>query len=143
MTDLVVETAEIPHLGGTPYAGFAVRAHAALIEEGLSDPRDVLVWPMQSAIVARLSVEEPIGILTFDEDRLDILHIYIAFVTPDFHRRGVFRLMHDELVKTAERLGATRIEFATSPGNTAMARTAAATGFRLVTHGYRMDVAGG
>lgn len=141
MTDLAVETAEIPYLGGTPYAGFAVRAHAALIEEGLSEPHEVMVYNDQSAIVARLATGEPIGIVTFTKvDATNSFFIRIGFVVPDFRRRGVFRLMQDELFITAERRGVTRIEFASMIGNTVMNRVATSVGYHVRAQVYRMDL---
>jgi GNAT superfamily N-acetyltransferase len=137
---LDVEVVEVPHLGGTMHCGFAIRAHAATIEEGLVEGDEVLIYGDMPAIVARLS-DETIGIVAFDEAKArGLLFVYLAFVVPDFRRRGVFRLMHDELVKSAERRGCARIESASSLGNVAYNRAAVALGHRVVSQAYRLDV---
>ena len=143
MVDLAIETAEIPLIGGTTYAGFAVRAHAALLESAQADDCEVLVHAQQSAIVARLATGEPIGILTFNkQEQSNSIFVFIAFVVPDFRRRGVFRLMNEELVKSAERLGASRIEMVSSVGNASFNLVATASGYRVVAQVYRQDLDG-
>ena len=143
MSEIPIETSEIHHIGGTPYAGFAVRAHAALIEDGLSDPADILVDAQHRAIVARVG-EEPVGILTFIEDtRLNSVFVCVAFVVPDYRRRRIFGLMYEELIKAAERLGASRIEAITATNNVVFPRAADRVGMRRAGSLYRMDLSSG
>jgi len=137
---VVVETCEVAQLVGTPYCGFAIQAHAALVSEGLVERDELLVGGGACAIVARLAGGEAIGIMVFD-DLVDArsLHIRLVFVVPDFRRRGVCRLMHDELVKAAERRGATRIEARSLVGNAAYGRVAVALGHRATAQIYRLS----
>jgi GNAT superfamily N-acetyltransferase len=138
VTDITIETVVVPRIGGTPYAGFAIRAHAALIEEGLSSPDEALVANHHSAVVARLATGEAVGVVTFSAiETNNTIFAWLAFVVPDFRRRGVYRLMHEELVKAAERLGAVGIEAISVAGNVAFNRTATSSGMRVVAQVYR------
>lgn len=144
MSSIAIDIAEVPRLGGTPHAGFAVRSHAALIEEGLSDPCEVMVHPDHSAVVARLATGETIGILTFSKnDASNTLFAWVTFVVPDFRRRGVYRLMHEELVRAAERRGCVGIEAVSVVGNAGFNRAAVSGGMRVVAQVYRQDLSGG
>lgn len=141
MVDIQIETAEVPHIGGTSYAGFAVRAHASMIEEGQSDSRDVMVVAQQSAIIARIASGETIGILTFlPSEASNTIFLYLAYVVPDYRRRGVFRLMHDELVKAAERRGVAAIESVSMISNTVYRAAVVSAGSRVVAQVHRMDL---
>lgn len=141
MSDVRLETTDVPHLGGTPYLGFAVLAHAALVEQGLVDPRDALVDPADGAVVARVE-SGPVGIFTyryFPANRC--LCVALAYVLPDWRRRRVFGHAFAELVRVAGERGATRIEAGTLASNSAFARAAVGVGMRLTHHVYAVDTA--
>jgi GNAT superfamily N-acetyltransferase len=60
-----------------------------------------------------------VGVMTwYDEEHLSRLWINLAFVRPDFRRRGVHTIMFQELVEKAKELGRWRIGAGTFVGNT-------------------------
>ena len=133
----------VQQLGGSPYAGFAVQAHAALLDEGLSDPSMTMVGWDTNAIVARVGRDEQmaVGIITYSYlnycARLDI---GVGFVVPDFRRRGVYRAMWDEIVLEAQRLKATKILGTTYIKNDRMVKVAVALGRRAESYNLVFEV---
>jgi GNAT superfamily N-acetyltransferase len=135
-----LETVVVHHLGGTPFHGFAVQVHAALLAAGLCDPRDPLVYPGDGAILARVG-EDLVGVITYRyyEDAMS-LRACAAYVLPDWRRRGVFRLMHEELVRVAAGRRAGRIEARSLATNAAFRAAACASGMVALSTLYAMDV---
>ena len=144
MTDIndevKLETFVVPQLGGTPYYGFAVQVHAALLDAGQSTPHDPMVEPGDSAIVARVG-DQTVGMISY---RAYIpnrsLLVCLAFVLPDWRRRGIFGHMFAGVIKAAERAGCPRIQAVSMVNNVAFNKVAAASGVRAVATVYQMDL---
>lgn len=143
MSDVRLETVDVPHIGGTPHHGFAIQVHAALLEAGLCDPRDALVCASDGAVVARVG-DQVVGAITYRyyEDSRS-LWACAAYVLPDWRRRGIFGLMFEEIVGVAGRRGAGRIEAGSLVTNQTFNRAAVRAGMAVVSHTYSMDVAAG
>ena len=120
----------LKQLGGTPYLGFAVQAHAALLDEGLADPTTAMVGWGTSAMVAHVGRDMlACGIITFNHAEWDNrFDIGVGYVMPDYRRRGIYRLMWDELVLEAQRLKVARIYSAVKISNASMMKVATALG---------------
>lgn len=139
-----LEVVVVPRLGGTPYYGFAVRAHATMLSMGQAEPGNELFTGESAAVVAKVHCGDEayaIGVLTFSGTADGSLFVGLAYVDPDYRGRGVYRSMVDELHKAAERAGASKIVAATWVGNPAGDKAIVALGFRMVGHYYEADVA--
>lgn len=134
---LPLETFEVTRLGGTPFHGFAIQAHAMLLSEGLCDPSEALFHGNNSAIVARIH-GEAIGIVVFSMRH--ITRISLAYVLPDYRRRGVFRRMLDEVGIVTQREGLTRITASASVGNVAFNKAAVGCGLKVVDQVYAIEL---
>lgn len=140
MSDLRLETVDVPRIGGTPFHGFAIQVHAALLDAGLCDPRDSLIWHTDGAVVSRVG-EQLVGAITYHYyEESKSLWATAAYVLPDWRRRGIFGLMFEELVKVAERRGAGRIEAGSLVSNAIFNKVAVASGMAVVGYTYSMDV---
>ena len=131
MSDLRVETVTLPQLGGSPFFGFAVRAHAELLESGFADPCAPLLYHSTRAVVATVQ-DEPIGVIAYNHAPHDrSLNVALGFVLADYRRRRVYRGLWEEVVKEARRLDCGRIYGVVSSKNSGMLRVAAALGRRV------------
>lgn len=140
--DLRLEVVDLPRLVGSPYYGFAVQAHAALLDSGAVDPSDVLVHPEDGAIVAQIEVggtKYMAGIVVYSVGPSS-LSIGLAYVQPDLRRRGIYRHMLEAVVKIAERLGDARVTARVGISNAEFGRAAVATGMRVASQVYEMWV---
>lgn len=144
MSDLRLETTDVPHIGGTSFYGFAVQVHSALIEQGLVvDPRDPLVDPADGAVVARVD-DLQVGTITYRYFAVNkTLYACAAFVLPDWRRRGVFSNMFHELLRVASERGASKVEAGTLTTNEAFKRAAVSAGMSLAHHKYVINVPDG
>src|ERR1700761_1892708 len=100
---LPLEIFEVPHLAGSPFHGFAIQAHAVMLAEGLCDPHEALVREDDSAVIARVH-GEVVGIATFSQWRPHTC-LHLAWVLPDYRRRGIFRQMFEQLIRASENEG--------------------------------------
>lgn len=137
--DLRLETLVVERLARTPHYGFAMLAYADMLTMGQVD---LLGRPFSwndAAIVAMVG-DQDVGIVAFDGADLDAATVRLAYVHPDYRRRGIFRLMHAELLKWCERYHRRIAEFDAPVGNSAFGRTLVAVGAALATQCYRVEV---
>src|SRR5436190_20228823 len=97
MAEIVV----VDQLGGTPYLGYAIQAHAALVRDGDSVSHVQMVGWDNKAVVALLE-GKVVGIITYaDSKHVKEWNILIGFVDPDRRKEGIYKQMWAKLVQQA------------------------------------------
>jgi GNAT superfamily N-acetyltransferase len=138
--DLRLETVNVPRMGGTPVYGVAVTALAALIEVQQFDPTQPAFLVSDSAIVARVSLgdsDHVVGIITYSVDPIYGASIGVAFVHPEYRRRGILRHMLEELVRAIGE--GVRVRTTLTLQNVHAAKALVGAGFRVVANVYEIS----
>jgi GNAT superfamily N-acetyltransferase len=132
---------KIPALGGTPILGFAVRVHAAMLEEGWADATTAMVYHNTRAVVAMIEVGEPVGIITYDYvEHARNVNIGLGYVIADYRRRGIYKMMWSVLCEEARMLGAARVFSMVHAKNIAMLKVCSALDRRVESHNIVFDL---
>lgn len=129
----------VTRLEGSPYVPFVTKCWLALVKEGLWNSTEVLVDGSLKVIIA-LDGRKRVGCLTWHEDVTDAATINLAYVVHSHRRKGVYREMQEELVRLAKQKGLKKIITITKPTNTAVRTAKEASGFKLVSVQYELDL---
>lgn len=131
-----LETTLVHRIEHTRYRDFMFSAMAELANYSMTDP--LSGWIPHSAVVA--SVEAgPVGIMAFRYDEGYRIVVDLAYVVPDYRRRGIFGHIYNELVKFCERAKRPVIEFEVPIQNAKFGEMLVGVGASLVTQRYRIE----
>jgi GNAT superfamily N-acetyltransferase len=100
-------------------SALAVRILYEIIEEALTSPESVSLYPNNHVLVA-YDGGEPVGLITFDKQHDDRYWVWLGGVDHKYRRRGVYHQLWSELVERAKKNGVGAIEGASSPNNHGM-----------------------
>jgi GNAT superfamily N-acetyltransferase len=142
MSDRIpMKIARVQALGGTPFLGFAIRVHAAMLEEGWADATTAMVYHNTRAVVATLEIGEPVGIMTYDyAEHTRNVNVGLGYVIADYRRRGIYKMMWSVLCEEARALGAARVFSAVHAKNVAMLKVCSALDRRVESHNIVFDL---
>jgi GNAT superfamily N-acetyltransferase len=123
-------TYEIKHYDGinyTPAIQLIVEAQADLLRTGKSEPLLSALWDNQ--VVAAFEGDYCIGVITWNYSAwVKTASINIGYVDKNYRRKGIYRMLWDELVIKAREKGAVNITGSTHLDNAAMRAAAKALG---------------
>lgn len=86
----------------TPALSLAVEGWNELFRLNLADTGSQLIEHTHSAIVVSVR-DAPVGVMTWDDfPSLGAINVYLAYVVPEFRRKGIHRAMFNALVHRAQ-----------------------------------------
>lgn len=139
--ELPLNIKRVKQLGGTPHLGFALRAYAACIEEGVVSARELPFGWDARGLVAYVR-DEPAGVLVYGTAPWSqTYHVIFGFVLPDFRRRGIYRALFDELTCVAMDEGVAAITGTVAVGNKGMQAVMTRLGRapETITYGFEVQ----
>jgi GNAT superfamily N-acetyltransferase len=110
---------EFDGINQTPAICLIARAWPEMIAQGIAPNEGISSWDHQ-AIVA-FSAELPVGVITYTHEKWRrLVWVHLGYVIPELRRHGIYRMLWDRVIKSAQKLGAVEIHGGTHVDNVAM-----------------------
>jgi len=111
----------------TPALLLALKGNVEIVEAGFAVPAVHFNWDSKAVVASIDGV--PCGVITWNHTEwMKQVDITVAYVLPEYRRRGVYRAMWEALVEKAKVVGALEIMSNTAVANAPMRGAAAAVG---------------
>ena len=128
----------VAQIEGSPVVPYVARAWLALMKDGQWDSNSVLVSPELQCVFA-LDGRRVVGCLTFHIEDAEAV-VNIAYTSPDYRGRGVYKAMHERFVQEAKAQSARYVLNICYPSNTGIQETCKRLGYEPYVIHWKLKI---